>query len=94
MIKKEMERFEKCRIHDFKLMFIKYLENHLEHQAKVRGIFLIGFFCLNIYICHILLVIRYRKKFMINNNYFLFKNKCLGIADCYIECYKIIKSNG
>lgn len=30
-----MERFEKCRIQDFKVMFIKYLENHLEHQAKV-----------------------------------------------------------
>lgn len=36
MIKREMERFEKCRIQDFKVMFIKYLENHLEHQAKVR----------------------------------------------------------
>ncbi|XP_076267180.1 sorting nexin 1 [Rhynchophorus ferrugineus] len=35
MIKKEMERFEKCRIHDFKIMFIKYLENHLEHQAQL-----------------------------------------------------------
>ncbi|XP_023019726.1 LOW QUALITY PROTEIN: sorting nexin-2 [Leptinotarsa decemlineata] len=35
MIKKEMERFEKCRIHDFKVMFIKYLENHLEHQAQL-----------------------------------------------------------
>ncbi|CAG9821478.1 unnamed protein product [Phaedon cochleariae] len=35
MIKKEIERFEKCRIHDFKVMFIKYLENHLEHQAQL-----------------------------------------------------------
>ncbi|KAJ8954118.1 hypothetical protein NQ314_007147 [Rhamnusium bicolor] len=35
MIKKEMDRFEKCRIHDFKIMFIKYLENHLEHQAQL-----------------------------------------------------------
>ncbi|XP_030764058.1 sorting nexin-2 isoform X2 [Sitophilus oryzae] len=35
MIKKEMERFEKCRIQDFKVMFIKYLENHLEHQAQL-----------------------------------------------------------
>jgi hypothetical protein len=31
----EVERFEKCRIHDFKMMFIKYLENHLNHQAQV-----------------------------------------------------------
>lgn len=36
MIKTEMERFEKCRIKDFKIMFIKYLENHLDHQAQVR----------------------------------------------------------
>ncbi|XP_050306039.1 sorting nexin-2-like [Anthonomus grandis grandis] len=35
MIKSEMERFEKCRIQDFKVMFIKYLENHLEHQAQL-----------------------------------------------------------
>ena len=35
MIKTEVERFEKCRIHDFKMMFIKYLENHLNHQAQV-----------------------------------------------------------
>ncbi|CAG9766117.1 unnamed protein product [Ceutorhynchus assimilis] len=35
MIKKEMERFEKSRIQDFKIMFIQYLENHLEHQAKL-----------------------------------------------------------
>lgn len=35
MIKMEMERFEKCRIQDFKAMFVKYLENHLEHQAKL-----------------------------------------------------------
>jgi hypothetical protein len=35
MIKMEVERFEKCRIHDFKMMFIKYLENHLNHQAQV-----------------------------------------------------------
>lgn len=35
MIKSEMERFEKCRINDFKRMFIKYLENHMEHQAQV-----------------------------------------------------------
>ncbi|KAJ8943031.1 hypothetical protein NQ318_022575 [Aromia moschata] len=35
MIKKEMDRFEKCRIHDFKMMFIKYLENHLDHQAQL-----------------------------------------------------------
>lgn len=36
MIKMEMERFEKCRIADFKNMFIKYLENHLDHQAQVE----------------------------------------------------------
>jgi sorting nexin-1/2 len=35
MIKMEVERFEKCRIHDFKMMFIKYLENHLNHQAQL-----------------------------------------------------------
>lgn len=35
MIKKEMERFEKYRIHDFKMMFLKYLENHLQHQTKL-----------------------------------------------------------
>ncbi|KAJ3647957.1 hypothetical protein Zmor_019799 [Zophobas morio] len=35
MIKTEVERFEKCRIHDFKMMFIKYLENHLNHQAQL-----------------------------------------------------------
>lgn len=35
MIKTEVERFEKCRIQDFKLMFIKYFENHLNHQAQV-----------------------------------------------------------
>ncbi|KAL1513559.1 hypothetical protein ABEB36_002957 [Hypothenemus hampei] len=35
MIKKEMDRFERCRIHDFKVMFIKYLENHLKHQAQL-----------------------------------------------------------
>lgn len=35
MIKLEMDRFEKCRIHDFKTMFIKYLENHMEHQSQV-----------------------------------------------------------
>lgn len=35
MIKMEMDRFEKCRINDFKKMFIKYLENHMEHQAQV-----------------------------------------------------------
>ncbi|XP_060536170.1 sorting nexin-2-like [Cylas formicarius] len=35
MIKEEMERFERCRIQDFKNMFIKYLENHLEHQAQL-----------------------------------------------------------
>ncbi|VEN38506.1 unnamed protein product [Callosobruchus maculatus] len=35
MIKKEVDRFEKCRIHDFKVMFIKYFENHLEHQAQL-----------------------------------------------------------
>ncbi|XP_018578116.1 sorting nexin-2 isoform X2 [Anoplophora glabripennis] len=35
MIKKEMDRFEKCRIQDFKVMFIKYLENHLDHQAQL-----------------------------------------------------------
>lgn len=40
MIKMEVERFEKCRILDFKMMFIKYLENHLNHQAQV------GFFYL------------------------------------------------
>ncbi|CAG9857924.1 unnamed protein product [Phyllotreta striolata] len=35
MIKKEMERFERCRIQEFKTMFIKYLENHMEHQAQL-----------------------------------------------------------
>ncbi|CAH1113593.1 unnamed protein product [Psylliodes chrysocephalus] len=35
MIKKEMDRFEKCRIQEFKTMFIKYLENHMEHQAQL-----------------------------------------------------------
>lgn len=35
MIKMEMERFEKCRIYDFKTTFIKYLENHMDHQAQV-----------------------------------------------------------
>ncbi|CAG9839421.1 unnamed protein product [Diabrotica balteata] len=35
MIKKEMERFEKCRVQEFKTMFIKYLENHMEHQAQL-----------------------------------------------------------
>ncbi|CAH0550508.1 unnamed protein product [Brassicogethes aeneus] len=35
MIKREMERFEKCRIHDFKMIFIKYLENHLDHQGQL-----------------------------------------------------------
>lgn len=35
MIKEEMGRFEKSRIHDFKIMFIEYLENHLKHQAQV-----------------------------------------------------------
>ncbi|XP_044265550.1 sorting nexin-2 [Tribolium madens] len=35
MIKTEVERFEKCRIQDFKIMFIKYFENHLNHQAQL-----------------------------------------------------------
>lgn len=35
MIKNEMERFEKHRIEEFKTMFIKYLENHMEHQAQL-----------------------------------------------------------
>ncbi|XP_017776336.1 PREDICTED: sorting nexin-2-like [Nicrophorus vespilloides] len=35
MIKLEMDRFEKCRIQDFKVTFIKYLENHMEHQAQL-----------------------------------------------------------
>jgi hypothetical protein len=35
IIKMEAERFEKCRIRDFKMMFIKYLENHLNNQALV-----------------------------------------------------------
>lgn len=35
MIKMEMERFDKSRISDFKNMFIKYLENHLEHQSQL-----------------------------------------------------------
>ncbi|RZB40782.1 sorting nexin-2 [Asbolus verrucosus] len=35
MIKMEVERFEKCRVHDFKMMFIRYLENHLNHQAQL-----------------------------------------------------------
>lgn len=35
MIKMEMERFDKSRINDFKNMFIKYLENHLNHQAQL-----------------------------------------------------------
>lgn len=46
MIKKEMERFEKCRIQDFKVMFIKYLENHLDHQAQVNS----GMVRLNYYV--------------------------------------------
>lgn len=36
MIKLEMERFEVCRIQDFKETFVKYLENHMEHQAQVN----------------------------------------------------------
>lgn len=43
MIKTEMERFEKCRIKDFKIMFIKYLENHLDHQAQVRMKFYLNY---------------------------------------------------
>ncbi|GLV43424.1 Sorting nexin 1 [Carabus blaptoides fortunei] len=35
MIKLEMERFEECRIQDFKETFVKYLENHMEHQAQL-----------------------------------------------------------
>lgn len=35
MIKMEMDRFEKCRIYDFKTTFIKYLENHMEHQSQL-----------------------------------------------------------
>ncbi|XP_056636314.1 sorting nexin-2 [Diorhabda carinulata] len=35
MIKNEMDRFEKHRIEEFKTMFIKYLENHMEHQAQL-----------------------------------------------------------
>lgn len=35
MIKLEVDRFEKCRIYDFKTTFIKYLENHMEHQSQL-----------------------------------------------------------
>lgn len=35
MIKLEVERFEECRIEDFKNTLIKYLENHMEHQAQL-----------------------------------------------------------
>lgn len=35
MIKKEMESFEETRIQEFKKMFIKYLEDHMELQLKV-----------------------------------------------------------
>ncbi|XP_018332545.1 sorting nexin-2 [Agrilus planipennis] len=35
IIKAEMERFEKCRIEDFRNAFISYLENHLNHQAQL-----------------------------------------------------------
>lgn len=35
MIKMEVERFDKCRINEFKIMLIKYLENHMEHQAQL-----------------------------------------------------------
>lgn len=35
MIKLEMERFEECRVEDFKNTLIKYLENHMEHQAQL-----------------------------------------------------------
>ncbi|XP_022907699.1 sorting nexin-2 [Onthophagus taurus] len=35
MIKIEMDRFERCRINEFKTTFIKYLENHMDHQAKM-----------------------------------------------------------
>lgn len=41
MIKMEMERFDKSRINDFKNMFIKYLENHLNHQAQVISLGLV-----------------------------------------------------
>lgn len=42
MIKLEMERFEKCRINDFKATFIKYLENHMEHQSQVTALCLVN----------------------------------------------------
>lgn len=35
MIKLEIERFEECRIEDFKNTLVKYLENHMEHQAQL-----------------------------------------------------------
>lgn len=41
MIKSEMERFEKSRVCDFKAAFMKYLENHMAHQAQVI------YFCLH-----------------------------------------------
>lgn len=35
MIRKEVERFEKSRVHDFKVSIIKYMESLLETQQQV-----------------------------------------------------------
>lgn len=48
MIKMEMDRFEKCRIYDFKTTFIKYLENHMEHQSQVS--LLMNILIINLYL--------------------------------------------
>lgn len=36
MIKKEMERFDRTRVKDFKQTLIKYLETLMLHQQQVR----------------------------------------------------------
>lgn len=35
MIKKEMEMFEAARVKEFKSLIIRYLEDHMAHQAQV-----------------------------------------------------------
>lgn len=35
-IKKEMDRFEVKRVHEFKAIIIKYLEDQMAHQQQVR----------------------------------------------------------
>lgn len=37
MIRKEVERFEKGRVHDFKVSIIKYMESLLETQQQVSS---------------------------------------------------------